>query len=214
MRLKVEQVDRAVGRAMEHVPVPLGLPDRLLVGLQETGLQNGSKRVGRRRWLVSGSVAATALAAGVAGFLLRTTPPPMDYESVIASVGEFHDQEPAAEGEPLPPTSPWDEVYPCSLATNARTRWRSVRNLLGRGGLAYDLTNGKGKHATLYVVDLNSTTRPIAIASLQSSPPQGTSFFHGRTTGAWTDGTRLYVVVVEGDQRDYISFLRHQQGFA
>ncbi|HUY31199.1 MAG TPA: hypothetical protein VMV69_00355 [Pirellulales bacterium] len=211
MRHKVGQVDRAVGRAMEQVPVPVGLAERLLSDMQ---LAEGRRRVGRRRWLVSGSVAA-ALAAGVAWFWLSTAAPPMDYDTLIAEVRDFHDQvPPPAEGASLAEASPQTGyLCPSAVATNARTRWRPVRHLLGRAGLAYALTGARGKRATLYVIDLKSWTRPMVAAGLPTSPPPG-RFTFGRTTGAWTDGTLLFVLVVEGDEGDYHSFLRRQDRMA
>ncbi len=230
-----EHFDRAVGRAMEQVPLPLGLAERLLASVEsantvpsantirlenrahlpdgqlaeENRLAGGTSRFVRRRWLGPAAVAAAALVAGVAVFLLREAPSPMDYDAVIAAVGEFHDQEPAVQGETLavaPP--PAGFPFPSTVVTNARTRWRHVRKLLGRAsGLAYDLTSARGRRATLYVVDVNSRSRPIGANGMPLSPPNGI-FTVGRTMGAWTDGIRLYVLVVEGDEREYSGFLR------
>ncbi len=235
MRLKVEQVDRAVGRAMEQVPLPAGLAERLLASLRQDAvppstiqddllaeaavadgtlrLAEGRARVGRRRWLEYGSAAAV-LAAAAAWFWVRTAPPEMSYDEVIADVRDFHEQEQPAVGEPLNADAPLGD-YPCpsAIETNARTRWRPVSHVLGRAGVAYDLTNKRDQRATLYVVDLKSWSSPIDTTSLQTSPPVG-RFTLGRTTGAWTDGRRLYVLVVEGDAGDYRSFLRRQDSFA
>jgi hypothetical protein len=220
-----EHFDRAVGRAMEQVPLPLGLAERLLATLQSADgqvaqgnrpvegnrpLAEKNRRFVRRHWLVPASVAAAALVAGVVVYLFREAPAPMDYDAVIAAVGGFHDQEPAAEGEALAGAPPADFPIPSTVVTNSRTRWRQVRKLLGRAGLAYELTSARGgraTRATLYVVDVNSRSRLIVANSMPLSPPNG-NFTEGRTMGAWTDGTRLYVLVVEGDDRDYRSFLR------
>ncbi|HVC99120.1 MAG TPA: hypothetical protein VND64_35985 [Pirellulales bacterium] len=237
-----EQFDRAVGRAMEQVPIPLGLAERLLATVNSanivpsadgplaegnklaegSGLAGGNRlagergRVVRRRWLVSASMAAVAaLAASVVVYPFLAVPSPMGYDTLINFVGDFHDREPAAEGKPLTEVSPPAAYpFPSSVVTNGLTRWRPVRKLLGRTGVAYDLTGARGRRATLYVVDLTSGSRPIADNCVPTSPHNNGTFTVGRTMGAWTDGTLLYVLVVEGDEGVYRSFLRRQNGLA
>jgi len=236
-----EHFDRAVGRAMEQVPLPLGLAERLLATLQAADgqlaeanrpaqgswpvegsrpadgsrLAEKNRRVVSRRWLVPASIAAAALVAVFGWFVFRPVYPPMGYEDVIADVGDFYDQEAAAEGQPLAVVPSADFPLSSAVVTNSSTRWRPVSKLLGRStGVAYELTSARGKRATLYVVDLNSRHRPIATNSLPSSPPNNGIFTEGRTMGAWSNGTQLYVLVVEGDDRDYRGFLRRRDHLA
>lgn len=98
-------------------------------------------------------------------------------------------------------------AIPASVSARGARRWKFVSGFVGRKGVAYDLSLPGRAAGTLYVVPLNSALSQ-AISGLRRSPgrPRLTG---GRATAAWTDGERLFVLVVRGGEREYQSFLRN-----
>jgi hypothetical protein len=209
-RCKVERIDRAVARAMEQVPLPEGLSERILGALP---IERRS-RFGRRRMLIYGTAATVLFAVGLAFARGRLSVRSIDYDTLIAEVGDAHRQLEHGDGETLnrKGNSVTDRYFcPSDVVTNSATRWLAVRNILGRKGAVYELTNRRGVRATLYVLDLHSFRRPVV--ALPTSPPVGSSAL-GHTAGAWTEGNMLFVLLVEGDVEQYQSFLHRKGGLA
>jgi hypothetical protein len=209
----LERFDRAVESAIECVPIPEGLSERILT---ELPLERRA-RVRRRTMLSYGVAAATVMAvmaASLVYFWPRFAAPAMDYESLLAQFGDAHRQFDPSVGQPLSvmERTTADRYFcPSDIITDTVSRWWAARGMVGRNGVVYELTNRVGVRATLYVLDLNSSSRPIAIGTLTASPPAGNSTL-GRTAGAWTDGTRLFVLLVDGDTQQYRRFLRPKHG--
>ncbi len=109
------------------------------------------------------------------GYLLAEKPPPRDY--------------PPSEGVLWLPSM----------------RWRSVRGLLGRSGVAYDLSGG-GTLATLYVV----RRRVAGLPNLPPSRPGLTTA--GCSVSAWQSDELLYVLVVRGGPKRYQRYLNLPRG--
>ncbi len=227
VRSRVAKFDTAIAAAVDQVPVPVGLADRLLVRLQRGAEENSGttahaaevqteaaetiayaaarpeerrRRLLRRRWWLSGAAAALA-ALCVAGWWWMRPAATLDYDQLLASAKEFDQTNEFGEWKSVrksPPQS-W-YALPNAIASRTAMEWQKVSNFLRRAGVAYKLTAPNGAAGTLYVVPLDG------IGGLGSAPggPQQTG---GVAASAWTDGTRLYVLVVRGNERDYWGFL-------
>jgi hypothetical protein len=218
---RVQGMDQAIGEAVQDVPLPAGLNERLLARLaaeqgesaieQEppppavaAGLPSpATEPVSRRRWLRwSVSVAAAASIAGIAGFYYLHTRGTLIAEKIDDESIAYYDQE---EPQPAYALETAPAGYPLSrfVYRLPGTRWRPVTGFLHRNlnGVAYDLMF-RGASATLYVV-------PTSVASLPSQPPLRLGMSTGnRAAAAWQEGSLLYVLVVEGSERTYQSFIR------
>jgi hypothetical protein len=161
---------------------------------------------GRRTWLVS--AATLAAAACLAGILaVFGSSQPLSYEQVIAEAKLF-DASLSAEGWKQPEASQPDAWYSISSSISAtRVGWQYVNKFLKRDGVAYQLLSRSRAKAVLYVVPLDKVGRPVleVVGHTLPSRPDTTG---GKATAAWTDGKRLWVLVVEGGQREYESFRR------
>jgi hypothetical protein len=116
----------------------------------------------------------------------------------------YYNQEERETAQPIETVKPPDG-YPISryVYRLPGTRWRPVHGFLRRNlsGVAYDLVY-RGAAATLYVM-------PQQSPSLPNAPPQRIGAATGnRALAAWQEGDLLYVLVVEGDERTYQSFVR------
>lgn len=160
----------------------------------------------RARWRTASVVAAFAAAACFAAIWFYRTPEPLSYEQVIAEAKLFDASILADQWNSYSKKKP-EKRYSISRAIAATpTDWQSVDRFLGRKGVAFQVVSGRGARAVLYVVPLKG--RQVLQVAGRSSPgrPDMTG---GRATAAWTDGTRLWVLVVRGGQREYQSFLDH-----
>ncbi len=219
---RVQALDQAIGRAMEDVPLPAGLSERLLAGLAANQITAAAaeaeaalgtsgnltplvKRPSRAwRWS-KGLTAAGLTAASVAAVLAIATwmrPPALTAATLKVEVLQYRDE--PLTGEPTALTVPVG--YPLSQHVHRlpQTMWRPIYGFLHRddlNGVAYDL-NFNGDTATLYVVQTQ-------IKNLPPSPPLRS----GVTTGnvvvvAWQESGLLYVLVVNGEERAYQGFVR------
>jgi len=164
------------------------------------------RRAGRRTWLVS--AAALAVAACLAGILaVFGSSQPMSYEQVIADAKSFDASLPADGWQLLEESQP-DPWYSISSSISAtRAGWQYVNKFLKRNGVAYQLLSRSRARAVLYVVPLDKVGRPV-LEVVGHSLPSRPDTTGGKATAAWTDGQRLWVLVVEGGLREYESFRR------
>ena len=86
------------------------------------------------------------------------------------------------------------------------TRWREVASFLGGHAIAYDLPTLNGARATLYV------SHGSVPGLMPFAPIQPTGSTGGCSAGAWQVEGTLYVLVVEGDNRAYRSYLDLSHG--
>ncbi|MGH7192444.1 MAG: hypothetical protein ACREJM_02800, partial [Candidatus Saccharimonadales bacterium] len=89
--------------------------------------------------------------------------------------------------------------------------WRKVAGgFLERPAVAYEMASRRGAaRATLYV--LSSRSLHVAGAGLAPRAPLSTG---GVTVGVWQGGGQVYVLVVQGGQRDFQSLFTASQGVA
>lgn len=211
---RVQAMDRALGEAVHEVPVPAGLSERLLAHLAATQIVDAAVQeptpslpgkttlaVSRRRWprWAAGLTVAASVALVVTAFYLRPTR--LTEQHVAREpVLQFYNQEQRSAGNNLPAGLPFSRhvnLWP-------GTTWRTVVGFLNRSGLdgvAYELLYN-GTEATLYAM-------PVQAAGLPNSPPQKIGPVTGnRAVAAWQEGPTLYVLVVQGGERAYQSFVK------
>jgi hypothetical protein len=94
--------------------------------------------------------------------------------------------------------------FPADFVAASPAAWRRIDTGLDRRAVAFKVS-ARGRQAYLFVI--GGTAKPIGIGGVPPAAP-----FPGATggwkIGAWTTGGFLYVLAVEGDQKDYRSLLR------
>ena len=225
---RLQRTDRAIAVAFHRVPVSVGLAARILARLagapdplgdllpiprasadvptlrEDMPPKAAVCRTRRRSWLWAAGALAAAACVLVA--VLLNLPKAAKFpgvEEVLNQAIAFFDRDARTGGTLLGPASPPPAGYPPSAALPVRTcevRWRPIDGFLDSRGTAYDITGPGGVSATLYVVKLG-------LPGLGSSPPGVPMLATGhRSTAVWQEGDLLYVLVVEGESREYERF--------
>jgi hypothetical protein len=220
---RLQKVDAVLAGAIQDVPVPTGLADRLMTVLTlhavgepallpaplETAvapcLSRPARRL-RRGWMFSVAGAIAALVLIAVGWFHRSQ---VEYSpsSVLEAAVDFFNSDLEQRGELLASVSPpWG--FPASryVPLSAQTRWHRVGSLLHSGGVAYELTGPGGTRATLYVVRRS-------VQGLPDQPPSRPTYGTARCcSAAWQEGPLLYVLVVVGETSDYQRLVNVSQG--
>ena len=206
---RVQAWDAVITDALDQVVVPEGLDGRILDRLQASqvtassasaagdSLPNGGQTIAvrwrRRRWLTAaaGIAAALFVAAWLGDWLS-----PRGADS-LEQLAERLQTELAASSEPWH-TGTAHRAFPVPAEVNASpTDWHAIANLRG---VAYRVRNNTGV-ATLFVLKRSAAELP----TVPPLAPQSTT--GGKSVAYWQKGALLYVLVVEGDQRRYRSFV-------
>jgi hypothetical protein len=226
----VQGWDATISEAMESVPLPAGLSERLLARLRAdeplagpvgsviagARLSEPTTSVGDtspdsavlvassdRRWSRRKWIGAGACSAIAASMLISVgifLARP-PAEAAIENLAEDWSKQLSAD-----PTD-WRSVQsaPAEFAVPATivaspVSWQPIGKMAK--GVAYKLTHEKAGVAMLYVVRL---ARP----DLPSAPPNAPqSTTGGQAVGYWRSGKVIYVLVVPGDERNYRGFVR------
>ncbi|NLE38335.1 MAG: hypothetical protein GX621_09960 [Pirellulaceae bacterium] len=224
-----EQLDEILGRAIRDVPVPEGLEERILERLRaaapehdsgvsmDSATTSGENRVaapcaasefterrGMRRRLLLAAAAVVAASVLVVGVFQLWTPGGLTAEEVCSEA--LRRFAPAGEDgrEWLSDDVPQRFPVASDVVLPPGTRYRKLDDFLGREAVAYEMTGWRGNRATLFVVSC-----PRAIPDLVNrAPRRSTPKTGGRAVGVWQVAGRVYVLVVEGNDRDYNTFLR------
>lgn len=225
-RRSLERVDRAVITAMQQVPVPAGLAERLLerlaaaepvaADLSAAGtkscvpprIEPAHKPVQaaplRSKWLVAGG--ALALAASVLIALViwpRESIELAEMQTEVRTVYEAEDHLAASAVSSVPP----DTTALGGVSSEWVVGWHAIE-LLDRSGYAYELAHRRARRTqyrgTLYVVPLKAWRGPVLSGLRSDAVVQSTS---GTTIAAWTDNTNAYFLVARGDSRAISAFL-------
>lgn len=240
---RVQKFDRGIRAQMAEVPVPEGLAERLLAGLnqppnsanvpmagetfdeavsqeQPSGVELRpvvhEKSVRGMKWWI-GIATAILVAVGLAS-LLRPTPPLQKedvYSEALAWAAQPAAMQPVPlEGEKLQKII--KEFPPSSLVSNAgQTKAAPLNNFLGHKGVAYSLTSRGGANATLLVVKVGPK-QPIA--NIPIGKPGPTPFnTAGQSLLVWREDDLLYVLVVPDDpanDKPYKQFLEEDMPIA
>lgn len=228
LQVRLERLDEVLGRVIRDVPAPEGLESRILDRLQtassgqiddlpvasvETSDHKFAKvrapasrlkkpRTGRRRLFLA-SAGLFAASVFVVGFFRFWTPGDL-------TVSAVHDEalrqfvEAGQDGhKPLSDDVLRQFPVASDVAMPSSARWRKLDGFLGREAVAYEMTGWRGNRATLFVVAC-----PRAVPDLANrAPRRSTPATGGKTIGVWQASGRLYVLVVEGNDRDYNALL-------
>ena len=206
-----QRFDRAVLAAMHDLPVPDGLSEKLLVQLGLTAgaasehpetipLESAAppRRVSRRLLFKAGAgLAAASLLAGAGFYFLQ----PADDNTLSVEVAAQQGFEAFGELDPQDPAirrdSPGSRAFPLGAHIDPRymVGWQTHR-LAGRPGVAYHLSGPRGRpRGVLFVAQLNGSP------SMVGFPGPGMNTGH-RWSTAWKNNDQLYVLVIQGSQRD------------
>jgi len=227
---RLQQVDGTIGSAFQNVPVPEGLADRITTRLASVRNGHGApgsdlegaetpapepireastpRRRISRRWVLLGSGGAIVAASLAVAFLVREARPVALGEADVLDEANSHfDGDGGLEGRlvmerPSPPDFPAGPEF--GVSKFRKLRWRSIGDFLGCKGVAYDITPPGTARATLYVV---KCTEVLKLSPRPAYTPMSTT--RNRSVGMWQTGDLLYVLVVEGGQREYQRFLPH-----
>lgn len=205
---RLQKLDLALAGAIQDVPVPTGLRDRLMAALvvEPAVLRKPPENRRIRPWLfaVSGAVAAVLL---VAVGLFQRAQVHYSTSGVLEAAVDLFNHESPGPGELVSAVSPpWGFPPSRYIQLPGQTRWRRISDLLASGGVAYEVSRPDGVRATLYVV---RRTVPGLPDQPPASPVYGTA---NCWTSAWQEGQLLYVLVVSGDSSDYRQFLNVPHG--
>ncbi len=210
--------DARLVEAMRDVPVPPGLAEQILQGLEDAG-ERPTRTAGgvagrswrRRRFAWAAVAAGIGVAAVVIAAVMLNRLPTMSPEW-LRSVAR--DRSVVTRG--TPPTgataeSPPDRFpYSTDLLFPDGVQWRRVADFDRAEAVAYDIPMRPGQKATLYVVRCRSDA-PLP-TRVPGTPQMRTQ---GLAVSAWQGAGVVYVLVVEGDEADYGRILKSRaQGLA
>jgi hypothetical protein len=229
---RIQQFDAAIVDSIDDVPLPAGLAQRVLASLEAASADlpvmvpylpaapaaAPAKRSNRRTWLVSGVAAVVACAASLLIGFCFWEPATTDVgmEEIAEAARLLHEQDHDAWGR-LVEDIPAPANFPLGpyLAVSPRSPWRALkRTFLGREGIAYELTAPRQVRATLFVLSAAGSLTAPQLQPLPAMPIDGMQNTAGRTTATWSDGTRLYVLVVDGDPTDLRTLVRQAGAMA
>lgn len=146
-------------------------------------------RVGRRWWLAAAAAAAGLALAGRWWLLADRA------DGDVAQLAAAWQQRLTSTWQSTK-TLPSGFRVPQSVAVAPR-RWQALDRLAGVRGVAWDLSRPGFARAVLFVARMTS-------AGLPNSPPAAPqSTTGGQTIAGWQSGGLVYLLVVEGDVKDY-----------
>lgn len=211
-----EQFDRTVASAMQEVSIPAGLKERLLAQLAasaanpEPRIEIAPPTVGassRMQRLIRGAAWAAGLAAtiAVAVFTFTWFNGGENWAPVPIADAAVQQMDPLADVAWKPNQRP-NPMYPLSsfVLASLRPPQKDVRNIAGCDGIAYRLESGRGKFASLLVLNPRSSLKGFPLKPA-SKPDVDTG---GCAATAWAEKSRLYILVVAGNANDYRGFLK------
>jgi hypothetical protein len=206
---QIQNADLKISAAFLDVEIPPGLEDRILTSLAPASPAAKKNHIfSRRRLLAMGGLLTAAAAIFLAVFFGMNKTAVYSEQTVLENAIQFFDAEdPAAQGHLLASTMPPGEFsFSKAVLPLQKTRWREIKNFMGRSGVAFDLPPQGGARATLYVLDLS-------VANLADTPDQKKLFTTaGCCTAAWRENGLVYVLVVQGGQQSYRNYLLRSHG--
>jgi hypothetical protein len=209
---QTQRQDARIVGAIDQVPVPPGLAERILARLEEhdqavaateqiiaataeTQVRLAITPKSRRRWVqaVAATAAIVVVAITFGHFMRPASQPPLELVAAefLAELGAVNsDWQPMTQA---PATAP----FPDGVAGTA-TGWRR----LSRGvATAYRVAHPVSGSAVLFVSRMTSENLP------GSPPADPQSATGGQAIGFWKVGPRVYMLVVPGNARNYRAFL-------
>lgn len=207
----VQAFDRALGAALEDVPVPAGLEERLLAAVtanvpteqDEAGEMVSLPPRRTRRWADAAEwvvpLALLVVFAGlIGGVYLASRPEVLSTEQLVERSFQWQDELARHEWNERIRSAPREEFPLSSQVALAPWRWQQLSTSRGELVAYYE-----GPPGTLLFVSRSKTK----ISGLSSSPKllQSTG---GWSVGAWQSGDLTYVLLVEGNKQRYESYLK------
>lgn len=221
----IQNLDQRIATALEDVPIPAGLSQRLFARLAAAphtvgdapavlatvvapaiasenwrprmpAVRRMSQQLSQRFVISSLALAATLL---VAAFLAVTyLRPPIRVDDVLAFAGN---RSTALSPKWNRGAAPADFPLPRSVVARARS-WQRVRNFMGQPAVAYQLVDSTGGQATLFAVGLD-----VPVGATPPVTPQRTT--GGEGVAIWRSRGLTYVLVVHGPdaERRYRNFV-------
>lgn len=201
--------------ALDDVAVPEGLRERLTARLLQpaasaaevqpaiepvtlplttgplTTLPLTTGYASRRRWLLVAASMAAGLLVAWRFFGLAD-----DSRTDTATLAAAWYAHLGTQWQPLK-TVPAGFGVPGGVAVPAQS-WQAVNRIVGHPAIAFNLSRPGVTRAVLFVVKMASPQLPGSPPGTPSSTTTG-----GQTIAAWQNAGFVYVLVVEGDERDY-----------
>ena len=165
------------------------VPDSVTLPLPTTPLQRHNASL--RRWLLAGAALAASLLV-TWQFFGRTDDSKTDTVTLAA----------AWYGQLSPQWKPMQSVpagfgMPGGVAVRAQS-WQMVSRIAGHPAVAFNLSRPGFKRSVLFAVKMTAPQLPGSPPGTPSSTTNG-----GQTIAAWQNAGFVYVLVVEGDEREY-----------
>lgn len=218
--------DTEVAATYADVPVPEGLAGRLQSALTADAASLNSAalpmpaRVNRRGWLAAAgaALATTAAGWGVVTWWRGRQQDMLTTDEILHAMLTLHQQtaEQRASGVSMAKQAP-PSPFPFSSHVHFEVtpRWRTLSEpLLGRNGVAYELTAPAAPRAVLYVLSLGGDRGAPGLPPLTTDSTAAPSTTGGCSMGMWREDDRMVVLVVDGDERRYRAFVERPAVFA
>jgi hypothetical protein len=156
---------------------------------------------------------ACAASIGLAAFWFARPIEDAGPESISQFARAWHNHADARELERGP--GPADYPLGSYVLPGYVQGWhRLPEAFLGRNGVAYRMLTAAGRRATLYVVDLAGSRLAPRFLVSATTPTENLLSTDGQTSASWTDGQRLYVLVVDGGEGDLRALVRASRSMA
>lgn len=214
MSSQMRSFDERLASALDDVAVPDGLRERLLERLQQPASSTGlppavvacvqplgqpsaapasvplATRSNRRWWLAAAAAAAGLVLSGRWWLLADRA------DGDVAQLAASWQQRLTSSWKSMK-TLPDGFRVPRSVAV-APQRWQPLDRLAGVSGVAWDLSRPGVGRAVLFVARMTSPGLP-------GSPPESPQpISGGQTVAGWQAGGLVYILVVQGDLKDYL----------
>jgi hypothetical protein len=217
---RLQRFDARLREAVCDAPTSVGLAERILAALKAQA--HGESAVGAaepavalappldqssqapaqvgRRWRLAAAVTVAAtlalVAVGVA-IVWRSPAAALNPDDLLAGAAMWSRELAADSPDWAPLEQPQADFPPSKTLRGVVRRWVDIRDRAGRPGVAYELVGHDGRRATLFAVRHAERIAP-------SAPPQApNSTTLGLMIGLWQEGDVVYLLVVDGDDRDY-----------
>ncbi len=223
---RTQQSDAAIGRVFRDVPVPDGLADRLVAAVQNADSEPGQEATSfvseaaaeqddltaeasvapsaprHKRWKYAFAGIPVAAIVLVCLSLFLRGHPDVTREQISIDVNEWIDEVVVADDWNGDLSEAPLQHYPPDAAVRANAKqWRVAQTRYDSRATVYDISR-RGTSAYLFCISTKGK-----VIGLPNAPPMAPlRTTGGVTVGAWQRPGMVYVLVVDGDKRDYRSF--------
>jgi hypothetical protein len=217
MTSRESRFDERIAAALDDVPVPAGLAERLLASLAASPVAASEKaefaaesepaitaaiplfspHARRRRWLTTVAACAATLLIGIASWRLLS--PAANPEADLPTLAMTWADQLSDAWQPMKLT-PADFAVPTAINATP-SGWQRATTVSGRQAVVFNLSR-RGLRAMVFVIRM-------AGGQLPNAPPADPQLrTGGQSIGAWQSRAGVCVLVIEGDDRAYRSLIR------